>query len=279
MTTEATSESALHSLNQLVAECTRRIERVTIPLFGFQDDQVKRDRTGVLYRVGGRSFILTASHDLHEIVQNNIPLCIGAADSVDLLIPLVDCQFHGTEEEGRDVAAIELTDEIVSQLSPKMQFLTHSDICLADSDSNALYVMFGYPEDWFSPSADSPLENEPLACVCQPYKGSRVPNAYFDPRVHILLGFSRTAVDLADQSTHQLPRLNGVSGCGIWKIGKRSKDGFERWDPDRMHLVALQHRWSERRDYIKGTWIGYALALIQERYPDVSAAMNLVYPL
>jgi hypothetical protein len=42
--------------------------------------------------------------------------------------------------------------------------------------------------------------------------------------------------------------------------------------------VAIQHRWSERRHYIQGTWISYVLELIWKNYPSLHAAMKLAYP-
>lgn len=263
---------------RLKTECVPRIEKVTVPFYGIQDGQLKRDRTGVLYRIGGHHFILTAAHDLRGIVENNIPLYIDRTDSSTLPIPIVGAVFHTTEEKGRDVAAIKLPDDVVEQLGPNKEFLTQGDIRLTDKDANSLYLVFGYPEDWFGVAAQSAVVSNPLVYACRPYEGETDPNAYCHPDVHIVLEFVQTAVSVPDEGSHELPDLHGVSGCGIWRVAEWSKEGFQRSRPDQVCLVALQHSWYRQRKYIKGTWLGHALALIQDNYPDVSAPMSLVYP-
>jgi hypothetical protein len=49
------------------------IESATVPIYGFQDDEVRHNRTGVLFRIADTHFILTAAHDLQTIVQAGIP--------------------------------------------------------------------------------------------------------------------------------------------------------------------------------------------------------------
>lgn len=263
---------------RLRAECVPLIERSTVPFYGIQEDQIKRDRTGVLYKVAGHHFILTASHGLRPIVENDIPLYVDSTDDSTLPIPIVGAVFHTTEEDGRDVAAIKLPDEVAYELARSKQFLTHSDVREIDTRSNSLYFFFGYPGDWFAGATETALVSEPLAYACRRYIGETNPNEHYDPDVHVVLEFSQAAVDPLDKSSHQLPRLHGVSGCGVWRITEWSKEGFEGWRPDQFCLVALQHSWSRQRKYIKGTWLGYALALIRENYPEVSAAMKLIYP-
>jgi hypothetical protein len=64
------------------------------------------DRTGVLYRIGDRRFVLTAAHHLRGIVQHNIPIYISLNATDKMPLPLAEASFHTTEEDGRDVAAI-----------------------------------------------------------------------------------------------------------------------------------------------------------------------------
>jgi hypothetical protein len=69
-----------------------------------------------LLRIADATFILTASHDLREIVQNNILLYVSWNERTELPIPLHDSRFLTTEYESqlgerdvvRDVAAIKL---------------------------------------------------------------------------------------------------------------------------------------------------------------------------
>ncbi len=60
--------------------CIPRIDRATITTVGIQDDEIKHDRTGVLYRITDDHFILTAAHKLRGIVDLEIPLYISVKD-------------------------------------------------------------------------------------------------------------------------------------------------------------------------------------------------------
>jgi len=277
MTQRPATQFAADFFARLKTECIPRIEKVTVPFYGIQDDQVKRDRTGILYKVAGNHFILTASHYLRPIIQNKIPLYIDRTDSGTLPIPLADALFHTTEEEGRDVAAIKLPDDVADQVLATKEFLTHSEVKLSAKDADSLYILFGYPKDWSSMGTESSILSNPLAYATRRYEAERDPHALFDPNVHVVLEFSQTAMSLTDQRTAELPHLRGVSGSGIWSVAQLSNEGLRTWRPEHLSLVAIQHRWFRQRRYIQGTWIGYALALVQDNYPDVRAAMNLAY--
>ena len=271
-------EFAREFFSQLKEECIPRIEKATVPFFGIQDEQIKRDRTRVLYKVGGHHFILTAAHNLRAIIQNEIPLYIDRSDDKTLPIPIVDAVFHTTEEDHRDVAAIRLPDDVVKHLCKNKEFLTHCDTRSPGGDSDCLYVFFGYPMDWFEGATESSLVSTPLAYYCRRYDGRKNPHGHFDPDLHIALGFTRRAVNMTKERIDELPSPKGISGCGIWQVAEWSREGFERWEPRNTYLTALQHHWSQERDYVIGTWIEHALALIKKEYPDVGPAMDLVYP-
>jgi hypothetical protein len=167
---------------------------------------------------------------------------------------------------------------VVEKLLETKEFLTHSDVTLNDDRENSCYVVFGYPTEWSVIPTENSLLSIPLVFVTRRYKGELHPDAFYDPRVHIVLELNQSAISVADGSLQRLPSLRGVSGCGIWRVCEWSRKGFEHWRPEQVSLVAIQHRFFRKRKYIQGTWVAYVLALIKEKYPDVSAAMNIVYP-
>lgn len=255
------------------------IDRNTVLFHLIQNDEGKRDRTGVLYKIAGHHFILTASHDFRFICDNDIPLYIDCNDrkTDPIQISSPDTFIHFTEEEGRDVAAIKIPQEIVNKLPECKQFLTHNRIKLFDDYEKSLYILFGYPAAWSGIDDDNSFVSEPLVYVCGRYKGKRDPLAHYIKDVHIVLQFNQKATNIFDQSIYDLPKIHGVSGCGIWKIAEWSLHGFQNWNPKQIRLVALQHRWFPHEKYVQGTWINYALDLILENYPEVSNAMKLIY--
>lgn len=255
------------------------IDKHTVLFHCIQNDEGKRDRTGVLYKIAGHHFILTASHDLRFIIDNQIPMYIDCNDQHTDPIQISNSGtiFHFTEEEGRDVAAIKLSSDIIDQLPESKEFLTHNRIKLFDYDKKSLYILFGYPRAWSSIDEDKKFISEPLVYACELYQGKKDPIAHYIKDVHITLQFNQKATSIHDLSSFNLPKIHGVSGCGIWKVAEWSAKAFQNWNPKQIHLVALQHRWFPQEKYIQGTWINYVMDLIRVNYPDVTAAMKLFY--
>jgi len=279
MSSESPRDLAGH-LRTILDGCSQFIERFTVPLLGLQDNVVKHDRTGVLYAIAHHHFILTAAHHLRAIVRCNIPLFIPQADPSAPALPLMGADIHTTEEDsGRDVAAIRLPDDIVSELHSTKGFLRHSRIDQAD-DGEGLYVVFGYPEAWTGSASPPQIISHPLIYVSRPYRGQRYPETFYHPDVHIVLEFDQDAIDALEGARVRLPSPKGISGCGIWRVADWRADSIRRWSPTDIRLVALQHRRIADHDrrYVQGTWIKHALRLILDSYPDLGDSMSLVYP-
>jgi len=265
---------------KLAVQCCPHIERFTIPFYVVQDEQVKLNRTGVLYRIADHHFILTASHGLGGIVGQNIPLYILPADAGAVPLPLMGATFHWTEEDnGRDVAAIKLSPDCVKKLQPANAFLTHGRIDQCD-DGCGLYLVFGYPMEWSGLVGPEKLVSRPLVYATRRYESELSPEAYYDANVHIVLEFNQETVDALGGGRSLLPSIKGVSGSGIWRVASWNAGSVADWSPKQLRLVALQNRkiTHGNRSYIQGTWVKYALGLILDNYPDLRRAMNLVYP-
>ncbi len=259
--------------------CVRRIDRASVPILGVQDDKIVHDRTGVLYRIAGHHFVLTAAHDLRPIVEANIPLYVSMNKPGVMPLPLGEAKFSSTEEVGRDVAAIWIPAETADEIAKHKDFLPHSQVDLNGAESRGPFMFFGYPMDW-SGHVIAPdfVVSQGLAFGTFPHKGDRDDMAHYDPDVHMLLNFTRDAVNALQGGVDRLPRLKGISGCGIWQVGDIDGRNVKPRDQDSVTLVAIQHRWFPALDYIQATKIRFSLAFIVENYPDVAAAMKLVYP-
>lgn len=261
------------------SEILPQIDRATVPLVGIQDDEIRHDRTGVLYRIADHHFILTASHYLSGIIKHNIPLYISLNAENVMPVPLAEARFHGTEQEGRDVAAILLPNDVAEELGDHRKFIAHNQITIQSDKQPGLYVFFGYPMDWSAHLiSDTDLFSRALAFVCRQYEGERHPTAVYHADLNILLEFDPTALNVTQNKTEVLPKLHGISGCGIWRIADWSRRGLQSWSPEDFCLVGIQHRWFPDLKYIQATRIAYALDLILDNYPDLEPAMSLVYP-
>src|SRR5262245_49090124 len=110
------------------SNCLPRIEKATVPILGVQENHIRHDRTGVLYRIGDHHFILTAAHDLRQIVQANIPLYVSMNAKDCEPIPLPGAKIHSTEVDGRDVSAIWLPPDLAQEIARHKDFLRHNQV-------------------------------------------------------------------------------------------------------------------------------------------------------
>lgn len=264
---------------KLETEGLPQIERATVALMGVQDDEIRHDRTGVLYRCADYYFILTAAHNLHGIVKHQIPLYVSLNAENQLPVPLNDAIFCGTEEDCRDVAAVRLSKASADEISRHKTFLAHDHIRLDGCTGDALYAFVGFPMAW-SPQliGGTTVHSSPLRYLCRPYQGSRNSTTDYDPQVHFLLEFSRDAIEVADHVASRLPEPHGISGCGIWRLCEWSARGLDSFSPSAATLVAIQHTWFATSNYIQTTQIAVVLGRILAEYPELRSAMSLAYP-
>lgn len=258
-----------------------RIVNATVPFYAVQNDEVVRDRSGVLLRVADEHFILTASHYLKEIVNANIYLYVGWDKNEEVPIPIHEAQFYTTEVNSRDVAVIRLTTEVGWTLSETYSPISLHEIKPEQDRSRGLFLVVGYPQAWLR-VLPGKLESDPLPFLTRFYEGSPRPTAdvTYDPAIHALFGFTREALQGSELTVVQLPEfkgIQGISGCGIWRVCDFDKS-FDNWRPEQCKLVAIQHRYFEKEGYVQGTWIRFAMEKLIADYPQVAKAIQLIIP-
>lgn len=122
------------------------------------------------------------------------------------------------------------------------------------------------------------VASQGLVFVTLPYDRPRLESAHYDQNVHMVLNFKRDAINCLQGSVDTLPKLHGISGCGIWQVGDIIGKEVKARDEESVTLVGIQHRWSPDLYYIKATKIRFVIGFVAENYPDVQAAMKIVYP-
>jgi len=200
--------------------CLRRIDRASVPVLGVQENEIRHDRTGILYRIADEHFVLTAAHKLHQIIEANIPLYLSMNKPGVMPLFLGKAKFHSTEDEGRDVAAIWLPPTTVREVAKHKDFLSHNQIDLNGAESGGPFLFFGYPMSWSGHVASEDyVVSQGLAFVTLPHDGPRLESAHYDQDVHMVLNFKRDAINCLQGGVDTLPKLHGISGCGIWQVG------------------------------------------------------------
>lgn len=249
--------------------------RTTVPIFGSQGGKLIHDRTGILFQIANKHFLITASHDLAQIASQKVPLFL-APDVPGLPAIPIGARMLGTESNVIDIAVFELWDSVVEKMVPGRKFLRMSDLDHQAKNEEGLYVAMGYPHQFTRPDDKlNRIHIGILQYLAYLYSGDAPtePEYPYNPDVHLLLrhvadGHNTEGIPLSS------PRISGMSGCGIWRLTKLKPAWATSWKLEDRKLVAIQAKcWHGR--YLKGTWIKYALQLIAKTYPDLRRAMRL----
>jgi hypothetical protein len=282
MSEETVSPFVRDFFKRVEGEIVSTIVSATVPFYAVQNDAIVRDRSGVLLRVGDDHFILTASHDLKAIVDNNIYLYVGWCEEDLAPVPIPDAVFHTSDEESLDVAIIKLSTDSAKKILSSSKPISLRSVARECSDEKAFYLVSGYPKEWLSVLPDR-IESPPLNYFCRIYEGDALPLDRFkyDPKLHLLLEFNRHGKKVTSTDDTPIPPksgIRGISGCGVWRIVGYSPNAMRDWKPEQVSLVGIEHRYWEKQGAVATTRIQHVLAFLAGGFPNVLPAMNLVYP-
>lgn len=159
-----------------------------------------------------------------------------------------------------------------------------SDVQLNEQANSTpgLYLIFGYPQEWFN-TVPGPIVCHPLIYLANQYSPNpellaelAADEGYgmtYDPALHGLFGLNRKTQRTTDWQSVTLPDfkgMQGISGCGIWRICDTSPDAIEEWTPDQCKLVAIQHRYDQGNAFVHATWISFVCQRIVADYPALT---------
>jgi len=269
-------------LERVEREIVPTILSATVPFYAVQDDNIVRGRSGILLQVGGEYFILTASHDLKAIVENDIYLYVGWCEEDLVPVPIHDAVFHMSDEESLDVAVIKLSTDSTKKILSTSKPISLRNVARKCSDEKAFYLVSGYPKEWLNIFPER-IESTPLNYFCLTYKGDNLPLDQFqyDPKLHLLLGFSRDGKKVNSTDDTPIPSKDGIcgiSGCGVWRIGGYSPNAIKDWQPEQVLLVGIEHTYWQKQGAVAATRIQHVLAFLAGGFPNVIPAMDLYYP-
>jgi len=97
----------------------------------------------------------------------------------------------------------------------------------------------------------------------------------FDPDFHLLLDHSRDLQWHGGQECRS-PKIEGMSGCGIWRLTAKPPSDLAAWSSDERRLVAIQTK-CKYGSFLKGTWIKHAFGLIFDKCPELRNVMSSLH--
>ena len=242
--------------------------RSVLPVYIILNDKPVQNRSGVLIAIADQGFVVTAAHGLQEYTDARIPLHVTSPRRGEGGIPLLG-ELHGTAVKTLDLAVVKVDHDTKSRLDDAgARFLRVTDVDNRATATPALYLVRGYPTDL---NAD-PMTYSTVLYQGDPPTASEYP---FDPEFHLLLDHSRDLLWRGGEVARS-PKIEGMSGCGIWRLTTRPPSDLAAWSPDERRLVAIQNK-CLYGSYLKGTWIRHAFRLINHRCPELRRALSSLH--
>ncbi len=276
-----------------------RIEQSTVPFFHlrknpqtneYENGVIDKDRSGVLLKIGDDHFLLTAAHNIPDMVRDKIFLCMSWDEDEHAPIPITTDQIAVSDERTLDVAAIKLLPETAEKLLRRHTPLSLADLAIDCRSSDGLFLIVGYPRagtEFFEQKWNDPypheIKTESLKCICKRMlDGWKHDKLQYSPEMHIVVGMSASSVSGTSGQPEVLPDhggIQGISGCGIWFIADRNRKlPLSAFGVSDCKLVAIEHSYDEAAGRVAGTWIDVALAFLSLNFPETRPAMKLIYP-
>jgi hypothetical protein len=259
------------------------ISRSTVSIYGYHQNAIRQNGSGVLLQIGDEHFLLSAAHVIDFTSIHDIPYLLSPAKGTE---PVALNKFRvGTspippnrdpkdpnmrDDDLLDVGFIELNQSIVERLLPVRRFATLREVDVDGGLKRGCYLILGYPHKL---SVTDPLKqkiySEPLRYITELCDD---PADKFDPTREVQLKYPEKGLN-AGMAEVIVPSPKGMSGCGIWRLAEMKPS--VKWSKDDVKLVAIDHMWHGERRFIRGTRVRYALQLIYKFYSSLRPIMDL----
>lgn len=279
----------LAAMNRASQQAIEHLTTCTVPFIAEQEGKFWGVGSGVLFEIGERPFILTASHvftKLQEVQRAHLPIFMSTAKPGVPFVRLdqvagyysINPKDSGHPEDPLDVAMMILSRQAADALRGRMHFLHMPELDLDDGlGREGQYLTFGYPHSLLNQrDEERRVVYSPLHLISRVYAGGRgaLPNHH--PEVEVVVDFLPDAAKDSEGRPVALPAPHGASGCGIWRI-VRADDDYERWHPSMLRLVGIEHTWNRQAHVLRGTRIRYVIAEMARRYEDIRPILELAY--
>jgi hypothetical protein len=265
----------------------------TVPIVTVINGAVYHYGTGTLFSVADHYFLVTAAHVLKSAIKDNLTLAIGGSENNGFIALQGNALVskggqYGSVEDTVDVGVFQLSQDIVKQINRENKFINYSNVDAEVQSPKSVYVLFGYPAVWSSPSKtiDDSVNYKRLQYTTYSYGGrvSQIDN--YQERLHILLdaeinqafNFNTSPIQPVDLNGNPKPvneEFGGISGCSVWRIGDYTKS-LSNWEFEIPKLVGVETGVYYKSKAIKATrWIAVN-TLLYEAFPELRPAMQIL---
>lgn len=220
--------------------------------------------TGLLFRLAGESFLVTAAHVLRDVGEQQL-MCLNEARGA-----VVSLGGHVREaQEPHDLAILHLDSPSLTRLG-EADFRTQLDIDTGPLSPGDSYCVYGYPIDpAYSNVSLSNWKATSLLCLAS-LRNEPVHLENHSADDNLLLEIDLNTIVGADGESARMPlELGGISGGPIFRISS-----------DRVSIVGVETSTYRQSNlfWFKATPWRSVLGLIDTELGGIEAATRLILP-
>lgn len=288
MVHENDEERRLAFLRRVRDTAFENLTRCTFPFYARQDGKYILLGSGVLVAIGQKHLGITAAHVLDDIgrcLKYSLPVLIPPGKFGQPLIRLTKFDtFRSTlppsgerKDDYVDIGIIDFPDDLILKLKKTRRFLNISEIDLwGRIGPESRYLIFGYPKAGSETDDEKrSVSYEAMPYATIPYSVETVELPCFQKDIEIVVAFKPETSSDQDGEPSGTLEPKGISGCGIWRLIEDVAD-CERWQPDMLKLVGIEHTWHKPAQVLRGTQIRVVIEAIFHHFPELRQAMRLV---
>ncbi|HEY1600871.1 MAG TPA: trypsin-like serine protease [Pirellulales bacterium] len=270
--------SAYGIADQLIGD---RATKTSVPILVEIENQVRQHGTGTLFRIGDKSFLVTAAHVVTSADAGGHPLVFGRLEGGGVFVVedvwTITRPDRPGEKDFRDIAIMQLGHGAVEF------FANHDFVRLANVDPRMpnrgdLFCVYGFPNETSTPGEFKGQKGElrPIKLHTGLYEGSTADFETYRSSHHILLNARKSNICGDSGGQFDFPeRLNGISGCGIWRT-LSAASGYQA--VDEPNLIAVQTVFYAKARVMRGTSWHTVLSLFQMQWPELLRAAAIWLP-
>ncbi len=233
--------------------------------------------SGVLLKIAGSGFILSAAHVLR--LRNAHTLIVFPTDS-DTAINLNTMHMNVSRDESVvDIGIVRLSAAGLAAIENHRPFLRLDDLELTDlHPARGWYSICGYPGSL----TDENMSDRAVTSTALYYCSELCPKPLGSEVAGLTIAFEFAAENVDSEGAHaEVPEPRGISGCGMWRMHARNSSPDE-WSRTSIRLVGIQHSVVRNRRKVprafRGTRIDCVVGWISQQFQDARREIEQVAP-
>lgn len=220
-------KAKIHKLEMLKGSAERVLQSTIQFLFFDSKPKYPAAGSGVLFEINDKYFIFTAAHVFADHHKGIYVISQQKAIFLEGMFYHTPMPTSGDRTDDKiDFAIIKIETNIADKLKADYKFINLIDLELGhfvDIETN--YLVAGHPitrtkKVW----AASILKSQPFIANLDALIRFNYEKFKFRFDSHIAVDYTGEMISIKNQNPHLAPKLEGISGSGLWHLHKNPKD-------------------------------------------------------